>query len=114
MAKQLHISDLLDIYGSLLTEKQQRLLEYNYNDDLSLAEIAENEGITRQAVRDTLKRAAAQLEQTEKLLGIYKQNAAISEKVDEIIRLCDEMQGENANRIKSVALSLKEGEIIGI
>ena len=114
MAKQLHISDLLDIYGSLLTEKQQRLLEYNYNDDLSLAVIAENEGITRQAVRDTLKRAAAQLEQTEKLLGIYKQNAAISEKVDEIIRLCDEMQGENANRIKSVALSLKEGEIIGI
>ena len=76
MAKQLHISDLLDIYGSLLTEKQQRLLEYYYNDDLSLAEIAENEGITRQAVRDTLKRAAAQLEQTEKLLGIYKQNAA--------------------------------------
>ena len=114
MAKQLHISDLLDIYGSLLTEKQQRLLEYYYNDDLSLAEIAENEGITRQAVRDTLKRAAAQLEQTEKLLGIYKQNAAISEKVDEIIRLCDEMQGENSNRIKSVALSLKEGEIIGI
>ena len=114
MAKQLHISDLLDIYGSLLTEKQQRLLEYYYNDDLSLAEIAENEGITRQAVRDTLKRAAAQLEHTEKLLGIYKQNAAISEKVDEIIRLCDEMQGENANRIKSVALSLKEGEIIGI
>ena len=114
MAKQLHISDLLDIYGSLLTEKQQRLLEYYYNDDLSLAEIAENEGITRQAVRDTLKRAAAQLEQTEKLLGIYKQNAAISEKVDEIIRLCDAMQGENANRIKSVALSLKEGEIIGI
>ena len=114
MAKQLHISDLLDIYGSLLTEKQQRLLEYYYNDDLSLAEIAENEGITRQAVRATLKRAAAQLEQTEKLLGIYKQTAAISEKVDEIIRLCDEMQGENANRIKSVALSLKEGEIIGI
>ena len=114
MSKDLAACTLIDHYGAMLTEHQRDIVTYYYFDDLSLAEIAENEGITRQAVRDTLKRAAAQLEQTEKLLGIYKQNAAISEKVDEIIRLCDEMQGENANRIKSVALSLKEGEIIGI
>ena len=48
MAKDLHISLLFDFYGSMLTEKQRRIVEYYYNDDLSLSEIAENEGITRQ------------------------------------------------------------------
>ena len=47
MAKDLHISLLFDFYGSMLTEKQRRIVEYYYNDDLSLSEIAENEGITR-------------------------------------------------------------------
>ena len=48
MAKNLEISFLLDFYGSMLTEKQRIMIEYYYNDDLSLAEIADNEGITRQ------------------------------------------------------------------
>ena len=47
MAKNLEISFLLDFYGSMLTEKQRIMIEYYYNDDLSLAEIADNEGITR-------------------------------------------------------------------
>ena len=57
MAKNLEISFLLDFYGSMLTEKQRIMIEYYYNDDLSLAEIADNEGITRQGVRDSIKRA---------------------------------------------------------
>ena len=52
MAKNLEISFLLDFYGSMLTEKQRIMIEYYYNDDLSLAEIADNEGITRQGVRN--------------------------------------------------------------
>ena len=51
MAKNLEISFLLDFYGSMLTEKQRIMIEYYYNDDLSLAEIADNEGITRQGGR---------------------------------------------------------------
>lgn len=61
MAKDLYVSALLDVYGEFLSEKQKKLTEYYYNDDLSLAEISENEGITRQGVRDQIKRAEARL-----------------------------------------------------
>lgn len=70
MAKNLNISLLLDFYGPMLTEKQRRVVEYYYNDDLSLSEIAENEGITRQGVHDFVKRAEGQLLEMEKRLGL--------------------------------------------
>lgn len=54
MEKNVKIGILLDIYGSLLTDKQYKLLDDYYNKDLSLSEIAQNENITRQAVRDNL------------------------------------------------------------
>ena len=69
MAKNLEISFLLDFYGSMLTEKQRIMIEYYYNDDLSLAEIADNEGITRQGVRDSIKRAEGQLLELEERLA---------------------------------------------
>ncbi len=59
--KNLHISALLDVYGFFLSEKQRLITEHYYNEDLSLGEIAENEGITRQGVSDLIKRAEAQL-----------------------------------------------------
>lgn len=61
IAKNLGISYLLDFYGDMLTEKQRDAVELYYNEDLSLAEIAEHSGITRQGVRDSIKRAEAQL-----------------------------------------------------
>ncbi len=59
--KDLYVSALLDVYGFALSEKQKALTEYYYNDDLSLSEIAENEGITRQGASDLIKRSVAQL-----------------------------------------------------
>lgn len=56
MAKNLEITVLYDFYGDLLTEKQQEVIELYYNEDLSLAEIAALSGITRQGVRDSIKR----------------------------------------------------------
>lgn len=61
MAKNLEIALLFDFYGEMLTDKQRDVVELYYNDDLSLSEIAENEGITRQGVRDSIKRAETQL-----------------------------------------------------
>ena len=61
MEKHVEASILLQIYGKLLTEKQQKVLSYYYNDDLSLTEIAENEGITRQAARDIIKKGENKL-----------------------------------------------------
>ena len=53
--KDLTFSELLDYYGPVLTEKQRAILIEYYDQDLSLAEIAENYGITRQGVRDAIK-----------------------------------------------------------
>ena len=69
MPKDMNISLLFDFYGEILTEKQQDVIDYYYNDDLSLAEIAENVGITRQGVRDAIKRAESQLIEMEERVG---------------------------------------------
>ena len=61
MEKNIKISILLDTYGKMLTEKQYKLLDDYYNNDLSLSEIAENENITRQAVNRIKKRALLNL-----------------------------------------------------
>ncbi|MBR4555426.1 MAG: putative DNA-binding protein [Ruminococcus sp.] len=73
MNKNLATSDLLDIYGQLLTEKQRDMLELYYNDDLSLSEIAEHYEISRQGVHDSIKRGEETLEEYEKILGLKAQ-----------------------------------------
>ena len=55
--KNLELGYLLDFYGELLSERKRAVMDMYYNEDLSLAEIAENTGITRQGVRDSIKRA---------------------------------------------------------
>ena len=72
MQKDLHVSSLLDVYGFALSQKQRELCEYYFNDDLSLAEISQNEGITRQCVCDHIKRAEKRLYELEKQCGYEK------------------------------------------
>ena len=79
------ISVLLEIYGKLLTNKQYDLLNDYYNHDLSLAEIAENENITRQAVRDNLKKGERKLFDYEEKLGIMKKNRMQEEQIAMIL-----------------------------
>ncbi len=69
MPKDLYVSALFDVYGEFLNEKQCRVIASYYNEDLSLAEIAELEGITRQGVRDLIKRAEVRLYALEKRCG---------------------------------------------
>ena len=59
MEEALFRTMLFDSYGELLTEKQREVVECYYNEDLSLAEIAEEKGITRQGVRDAIKHGEA-------------------------------------------------------
>ena len=61
MEKNVEISMLNQIYGKLLTTKQYEIIDDYYNNDLSLSEIAENNKITRQAVRDILKKGERKL-----------------------------------------------------
>ena len=81
-SKDLDISFLLDIYGGLLTDKQRTFLEFYYNDDLSLAEIAENEGITRQGVSDNIRRAENKMLSWEKDCGFCESFLRLKELVE--------------------------------
>lgn len=72
MAKDLRISFLLDFYGDMLTETQREVVDAYYNEDLSLAEIAQDREITRQGVRDAIKRAEQQLLEMEGRLGLAR------------------------------------------
>jgi len=80
--KNIEISLLLDFYGALLTQKQSDYMHMHYEEDMSLAEIADIEQISRQAVHDTLKRAEETLVGYEKKLGF----SAIYKKQNEILR----------------------------
>ena len=72
MPKNLEISILLDYYGQMLTEKQREVAQLYYNEDLSLAEIAQFANITRQGVRDSIKRAEGTLLEMEERLGLAR------------------------------------------
>ena len=84
VAKDLGIVTLLDFYGEMLTRKQHDFLEYYYNEDLSLSEIAANEGITRQGVRDAIKRAEKQLADMEEKLGLVRRFEETKKGLEEI------------------------------
>ena len=94
MEDSVKISVLLEIYGKLLTKKQYNLLDDYYNLDLSLSEIAENEHITRQAVRDNLKKGENKLFEYEEKLGIMKTTI---EKKNTIENILSEITTINCN-----------------
>ena len=83
--KNMNISFLLDFYGDVLDEKPRMLLDLYYNEDLSLAEIAESEGMTRQGVRHVVKKAEQQLLFLENKLGLANHFVKIRNVSDGII-----------------------------
>ena len=72
MEKNVEISVLCQLYGKVLTEKQYEVLNDYYNNDLSLSEIAENNNIIRQAVRDIIKKSENKLYELEKSISLMK------------------------------------------
>ena len=92
---------LLDFYGNLLTEKMRLTLDMYLNDDLSLAEIAEEEEISRQGVHDTVKRGLKQLNGYEDKLGLVKRFLEQRESVREAIDLIDNKEFEDARKVLS-------------
>ena len=101
MAKNYEMAILIDFYGDMLTEKQRSFLEYYYNDDLSLSEIAENEGITRQGVRDSIKRAEAQLLDFEAHLGLKRKFDELRQGLREIEDMTEIIREVNLRTILS-------------
>ena len=112
------MSMLYDFYGDLLTDRQREFYDLYYNEDLSLAEIAENYGITRQGVRDVIVRAEAYLTEIEDKTGLIRrfhtmqgQLREVADCAGRILALNDEHLNNQeledlAGRIKSLADTL--------
>jgi len=97
--KSFEDSLLLDFYGNLLTDKMRITLDMYLNDDLSLAEIAEEEEISRQGVHDKVKRGLSQLKGYEQKLGLVRRFLEQKESVNEAIALIDNKNYENARKV---------------
>ncbi len=94
MEKNVKISVLCDLYGNLLTEKQFEFIEDYYNKDLSLSEIAENKNITRQAVRDNIKKGEKKLFEYEEKLLFMKRMLKQEKKIENILLEITKIQKE--------------------
>ena len=114
MAKNLEISVLLDFYGEMLTEKQRDVVELYYNEDLSLSEIAAHSQITRQGVRDSIKRAEGILLGLEERPGLAKRFRRIQEGLDQIIRDARDIRNYNDRFGTFREITDKTNEIIEI
>ena len=99
--KTLSLTLLFDYYGDLLTEKQKTYCDLYYNQDFSLAEIAEEEGISRQGVRAFIKQGEAHLVNFEEKLGMAKRFAEISKLVGELEAELSDNSGA-AEKIKEI------------
>lgn len=120
MAKDLEIATLLDFYGEMLTQKQHDFLAFYYNEDLSLSEIAANEGITRQGVRDAIKRAEKQLYDMEEKLGLVRRFDETRSGLEEIMEYAEKINNYNLHhalsreindytvKIKAIAQDLRD------
>ena len=82
---------LFDFYGEILTERQKEFYDLYYNEDLSLGEIAENYGITRQGVRDVIMRAEATLTELEDKTGLIKRFHTMRSQLEQLGQAAQEL-----------------------
>ena len=108
MDKKIEISMLCQIYGKLLTEKQFDYINDYYNNDLSLAELAENYGITRQAARDNIKKGENKLFEYEEKLQIMKTTLNTEKKIANILAQIATIQsGYSDEKIADILENIK-------
>ena len=87
VAKNLEMGYLLDFYGEVLTEKQREMMSQYYHDDLSLSEIGENFGITRQGARDAIKHGESTLLELESKVGFAARYRRVQQTLEELEQL---------------------------
>jgi hypothetical protein len=103
MEDRFKMSILMDLYGTLLTDKQRDILNLYYNDDLSLAEIAENMQTSRQAVFDIIKRCHKILLEYESKLGLMEKEISRENSKIEMLRMLDSLaEGYESHRISEI------------
>ena len=108
----LEMTILFDFYGEILTDKQRELFDLYYNEDLSLAEIAEHLGITRQGVRDGIVRSEEILRHFEQKLGLAEKYGRLSENVKRITASAERIKLINDTNYRNGELADCVNEII--
>lgn len=100
---------LFDYYGSMLTDKQRECFDMRYNQDLSLGEISQAQGVSRQAVFDNLARTEALLRRMEENIGCIGRDIQVRKAVQEILAAAAGLDAsENAARIIAAAKAIEE------
>ena len=109
MEKNVKISMLWQIYGKLLTEKQYEYIDYYYNNDLSLSEIAENDNITRQAVRDIIKKGERKLFEYEEKLLFMRKTINQEKQIQNILLNLNKIQKDSSDKqVTSILEEIKK------
>lgn len=114
MEKNVEISLLFSFYGRMLTERQADTIDLYYNEDLSLSEVGAELGISRQGVRDNLKRAEAVLYDTEERLGLVKRFLGIKAKLGRIDDIIAEIEASPESKNLSVSIKKQINQILTI
>ena len=104
MDKSNEISLLFDFYSELLSEKKREAASLYFNEDLSLSEIAQHMGITRQGVSDLIRRSESELYDFENKLGLYSRFEAINASALKIKELSKSIAEESSGEMKAKAL----------
>ena len=107
MEKRVRTVLLFDLYGKLITDKRSQALRLYLEEDLSLSEIAEATGVSRQAVHDGILRAEAKLEEYERTLGLLEKREERTRAIEEAIKAID---GGNTGAAKEILSRLLESE----
>ena len=102
---------LFDFYGEVLTPRQKEFFDLYYNEDLSLAEIAENAGISRQGVRDVIVRAEAIMTDLEDKTGLMKRFMLMQQQVQAILDAAEKIQTVNYRQYDNPELARLANEI---
>lgn len=109
--KDLIIGDLLDIYGELLTGRKAELLRQYYDEDLSLSEISENEGMSRQGARALIKKGEGELLRLEEKLGLcakQKKRADAAARISSLLGESGAVCAENADSVRRIIRDISE------
>ena len=101
MEKNVRMAILFDYYSEMLTDKQKEYFDLYYGENLSLSEIAENDGISRQGVRDVIVRAESIMEDAEAKLGMIRQHQELENALAEIEVHLTEIANLNSTRFKN-------------
>lgn len=109
--KDMRLSLLLDFYGEILSQRRRELITLYYDEDFSLSEIAEHTGISRQGVRDSIKKSEQELLQLEEKLALASRFECLQKQIDEIcenLLSLSEKHTDLQEPIREIAQKLKE------